>query len=67
MRAEFLQARAKDSPDELAKAFTATLRDFGYPVTQEYVRQYIQHWLDGQPPHGGPEMFIHGWLTDGMS
>lgn len=65
MRAAFLQERAKDSPDELAKAFRASLVDFGYPVSLEYVRECIQHFLEDTPAKGGPEMFVHGWLKNG--
>ena len=65
--AERLQKEAQTNPGGLAKAFAATLKDFGYPVDAAYCKTQIEAWQRGEAPKGGPSMFIHGWLRDGMS
>ena len=66
MKAEFLQAKARENPKWVARAFHATLVDFGYSITQEKVVEFIQHWQEGLTPKGGPEMFVHNWLKEGI-
>ena len=64
--AEQLQAIAKDDPKALAKAFAASLKDFGYPVDADYCQKQIAAFLAWEKPTGGPSMFIHRWLQKGI-
>lgn len=61
-----LQALAERDPKKVAIALAATLKDFGYPITPDHVEGYLRNFKAGTPPKGGPEMFVHGWLTKGM-
>ena len=48
-------------PEGIREMYQA-LREFGYPLTEEYVRSVAEGLLQGKPPIGGPAMFIQGWL-----
>mgnify|MGYP001594440609 CR=1 FL=1 len=61
-----LQDLARTDPDTLARAFTATLVDFGYRIDQAHVAQYIASYLAGEKPKGGPAAFVYDWLTKGI-
>ena len=52
---------------EVAKSFGRTLRDFGYStLTDDWVKTEIERLYAGGEAHGGPSMFISGWLKDGV-
>ncbi len=63
---EQLKTIFKENPKTVAKALTATLVDFGYAITEGYVKTEIERLLAGGQPKGGPSMFIAGWLKDGL-
>ncbi len=66
LSAEHLRRIATEDRNTLVKAFRATLVDFGYPITPEYVGGVITAVLAGEKQKGGPAMFIERWLTEGM-
>ena len=64
---ESLQKLAKGRPEVLAMTFAKMLRDFGYPsLTAEYVQKVIGDYEPGKTPAGIIEMFVFGWLEDGI-
>ena len=64
--AEKLQAEAKAHPDKLAKEFCRSLRGSYRDLTEERTRQAIDRWIAGEKPQGVIDMFIHGWLNEGI-
>ena len=65
-KAEQIRAAAKGDPGAVARAFQAVLVDFGYRVDAAYCEKQIEAYFRGDVPRGGPSMFIHSWLKDGM-
>lgn len=61
-----LQQHWATNPDVVANAFTKTLTEFGYCVSQENVKAWIIGYYAGEKPAGGPAMFVHGWLRKGV-
>jgi len=66
LSATFVQALARSNPDRLARTFHASLVGSYRTLTIERVRDAIDHWLAGQKAEGIIEMFVFGWLDDGV-
>ena len=49
--------------DSVMRIYRA-LKEFGYPLTVEYVETEVQRLLDGGAPIGGPSGFMYQWLKD---
>ena len=64
--AEQLKVMYKSSPVEVSKSLAESLRDFGYPITDEWVQEEISKLLKGDESAGGPSMFLARWLKDGV-
>jgi len=57
----------ESDPKNVARHFTAILKDFGYSVTPDYAEDEIRRLYAGGSPKGGPSMFIDRWLKDGIA
>ncbi len=67
LTAEQVKQAWERNPRQLAHAFGATLRDFGYAdLSDEYAETEIKRLLEGGEPIGGPSLFLSGWLTEGV-
>ena len=64
--AEKLQEAARANPDLLAREFWRSLKGSYTSLTQDLVRQAIDRWISGEPAQGVIDMFVHGWLNDGI-
>jgi len=64
--AEKLQAEARANPDKLADAFHRSLVGSYSSLTRARVRQAVDRWIAKEKPEGVIDMFIHGWLNDGI-
>ena len=56
----------QEDSDNLAKSFTRILKDFGYTLTAEWVKEQITKAQSGEKLVGGPGMFIERWLKEGI-
>jgi len=67
LTAEQLKIAFGNNPDGVAHALGESLREFGYPITNDWVKEEITSQLKGEKPRGlGPALFIQGWLKDGF-
>jgi len=66
MTADELKAIYKNDPAGTSRVLVAALREFGYPVSDQWVQDEIARLLADKEPTGGPSMFLHGWLKDGL-
>lgn len=67
MNAAQIKTMWDKDPNAVAKAFTATLKDFGYAtLTEEYVKGLIEKLVKGEAPTGAIGMFLNKWLKDGI-
>ena len=66
MKAQELRELAKTDRNAVVHTFLTMLKDFGYPVTSDYVDSTISDVLAGKAGRGGPGMFIEGWLREGV-
>lgn len=66
MEASKLEATWRSNPDSLVLALHEVLVDFGYGVSEDYVKTAIERFYAGDPATGAPSMFIHKWLREGM-
>ncbi len=66
LSAEELKRAFKQDPLGISKVLGSALRDFGYSVTDDWVREEITRQDKGEKPQGGPGMFLAGWLKDGI-
>ena len=67
MNPELIRRRWEENPRRVARAFTTTLRDFGYSsLTQDWVETEIKRLYEGEEPKAGPSMFLKSWLEDGL-
>lgn len=65
--AEQLKRAYENNPDETSRSLALSLRDFGYPVTNEWVKEEIGRLINGEEPRGlGPAMFLKRWLEKGI-
>jgi len=64
--AKRIQQLWAEDPDNLARSFARTLRDFGYTLTPDWVKEQIIKSQSGGKLVGGPGMFIEHWLKEGM-
>ena len=65
--AQQLKAKWDSDPNALIKAIQGCLVDFGYEGLEfETVSQAIKNFYDGEAPQGVIEMFVAGWLKDGV-
>lgn len=68
LSADKLKQTWDTQPDALISVLLRTLRDFGYVgLDAGTVRTSIAHYYDGTPANGVIDMFVHGWLKDGVS
>ena len=63
---ELLQGQAKTNPKGLAKVFCKSLQRSYPSLTEEVTLEAIESWGKGAKPKGIIEMFVHGWLDDGI-
>lgn len=57
----------KEDPALVAKAFHATLKDFGYTsLTLDYVKEELGRLVSGEAPSGIIGKFMQGWLENGL-
>lgn len=66
MTPEEIQALWRENPRAVARAFAATLKDFLYPVDQDYVQAEMERLYAGGAPRGGPSMFLARWIKGGV-
>ena len=65
--AEKLKSDFQAHPKAVSKVLGDSLRDFGYPVTDEWVENEINSLLAGNEPSNlGPAMFLKRWLEEGI-
>lgn len=56
----------RNEPDKTSHALALTLRDFGYPITDDWVKGEVERLLNNGEPKGGPSFFLKRWLEDGV-
>jgi hypothetical protein len=56
----------KEKPDTLAHALAEPLKDFGYKVTDAYVKEEITKLYAGEKAVGVIAMFLDEWLKKGI-
>lgn len=67
LTAEQLKSAYENNPDGTSSSLAQSLRDFGYPVTDEWVKEEMGRLLKGEEPRGlGPAMFLQRWLKEGI-
>jgi len=67
LSAEQVKQAYENNPDGTSHALADSLRDFGYPVTDDWVKEEIGRLLKGEEPRGlGPALFLWGWLEKGI-
>lgn len=67
LTAEQLKQAYKNNPDFASHSLAEVLRDFGYPITDEWVKEEVGRLLDGEEPRGsGPALFLQRWLREGI-
>jgi len=64
--AEQIRRLYDESKEELVEAFGKMLREFGYPVENDWILEQITKFYNDESVTGGPAMFIQGWLEDGI-
>ncbi len=65
--AEHIKKEWELDPQNVAKVFAETLRDFGYrSLTNDWVEAEIKRLYEGGEPGGGPSMFLGKWLKEGV-
>ena len=66
LTAKELRHGFESKPQEVAHILGHALRDFGYPVTDDYVAQEAKRLLTGEAARGGPSLFLSRWLQYGI-
>jgi len=66
LTAEQIKRAWELNPDSLAHNMGLTLGDFGYGVTDEWVKAELTRLMAGEPAKGGPSMFLAHWIKEGI-
>ena len=66
LTAEKLREQWQKDPQRMANQLADILKDFGYPVSGEWVRGTMVKLYAGEKPAGGPAMFLDGWIKKGI-
>ena len=61
-----LQEMAQEHPDQLARVLWGSLKGSYSSLTVERVRQAIDRWAAHEKAEGVIDMFVFGWLDDGI-
>lgn len=66
MTGKQLKQKFEEDPETISRILASSLRDFGYPISDQEVRTEIDKVLKGEKPTGGPGIFLSGWFREGV-